>query len=138
MTDWAWPLERRFGEVVVGADPEALDLVFGAGEAGQDQDRRFHLGDAQRAQHLEAGHIGQVEIKQNDIVIVELSEINTFLAEVGRIDVEAFGLQHQFDRPRRRGVVLNQQNAHAKPPCPRIGPGRRAMMGRQGIRLRTN
>ena len=34
-------LMERLGEVVVGAEAEAFDLVFCAGEAGKDQNRGF-------------------------------------------------------------------------------------------------
>ena len=37
-------LVERLGQVVVGAEAEAADLVLDAGEAGEDQDRRLHLG----------------------------------------------------------------------------------------------
>jgi hypothetical protein len=110
--DCAWPLERRtmawmratssslvegLGHVVVGAEAEAADLVLDSGDAGEDQDRRLHLGDAQLAQHVIAVHVGQVQVEQDDVVIVELAQIEAFLAEVGRIDVETFGLEHQLD-----------------------------------------
>src|SRR5436305_958524 len=41
-------LMEWLGHVVVGAEAETSDLVLGAGEAGEDQDRRLYLGDAQR------------------------------------------------------------------------------------------
>src|SRR3974390_1704611 len=46
-------LVERLGHVVVGAEAETLYLVLDAGEAGKDQDRRLHLGDAQAAPKLE-------------------------------------------------------------------------------------
>jgi hypothetical protein len=42
-------LVERLGHVVVGAEAEAANLVFDAGHAGKDQDRRLDLGKAQRA-----------------------------------------------------------------------------------------
>ena len=51
-------LMERLGHVVVGAEAKALDLVLDAGHPGQDQNRGLDLGDAQRAQHLVAGHVG--------------------------------------------------------------------------------
>jgi hypothetical protein len=41
-------LVERLGHVVVGAERETLHLVFDAGEAGANQDRRVDLGFAQR------------------------------------------------------------------------------------------
>ena len=109
-------LVERLGQVVVGAEAEALHLVLDAGHAGEDQDRRLDLGDAQRAQHLVAGHVGQVQVEQDDVVIVELAEIDALLAEVGGVDVEVLGLEHQLDALRRRAVVLDQQNPHVLDP----------------------
>ena len=43
-------LMERLGYVVVGTEAETPDLVLNAGEAGEDQDRRLYLRDAQLAQ----------------------------------------------------------------------------------------
>ena len=108
-------LVERLGHVVVGAEAEALDLVLDAGEAGEDQDRRLDLARRAAAQHLVAGHVRQVQVEKDDVVVVELAEIDAFFAEVGRVDVEALGLEHQLDGLRGRAIVFNQQNAHASP-----------------------
>ena len=65
-------LVERLGHVVVGAEAETLHLVLDAGEAGQDQDRRLDLGNAQRPQDLVAGHVRQVQVEEDDVVVVEL------------------------------------------------------------------
>ena len=109
-------LVERLGHVVVGAEAKPADLVLDAGEASEDENGCLHLGDAQRAQHLEARHVGQVQVEQDNVVIVMLSEIDTLFAEVRRIDVEALGFEHQFDRLRDGAVIFNQQNAHASSP----------------------
>ena len=56
-------LVKWLGHVVVGAETKAFNLVLDAGEAGEDQDWRLHLRDPQAPQHLEAGHIGEVQVK---------------------------------------------------------------------------
>ena len=101
-------LVERLGQIVVGAVAEAFDLVLDARHAGQDQDRRLDLGDAQGAQHFIARHVGQVEIQKDDVVVVELAEIDAFLAEVGHVDVEILGFEHQLDALGRGAVVLDQ------------------------------
>ena len=65
-------------------------------------------------------HVGQVQIEQDDVVIIELAEIEALFAQIGRIDVETFGRQHELDRLRSRRLILDQQNAHWEPPfsCP--------------------
>jgi translation initiation factor IF-1 len=87
-----------------------------AGEARQDQDRRLHLGDAQRAQNLVAGHVRKVQVEEDDVVIVQLAEIDALFAEVRRVDIEALRLEHQLDALRRGAVVFNEKYAHLNPP----------------------
>src|SRR5262249_44350657 len=91
-----------------------------------DQDRRLHLGDAQGPQNLETRHVGQVEVEQDYVVVVQLAEIDALFAEIRRIDVEALGFEHQLDRLRRRAVVFDQQHAHANPLLAALGSDRRA------------
>src|SRR4029079_12716067 len=100
---------------------QALHLVLDAGEAGQDQDRSLDLGDPQRPQNFEAGHVRKVQVEQDDVVVVELSEVDTLFAEIRRVDVEALGLEHQLNRLRSGAIVLNQQDAHASPLLPSAG-----------------
>src|ERR1035437_7893254 len=108
-------LVEWLGHVVIGAEAETFDLVLDAGEAGEDQNRRLHLGDAQAPQHFEARHIRQVQIEQDDVVIVQLAEIDPLFTEVGGVEVEALGFEHQLDGMSGRAVILNQQYAHASP-----------------------
>ena len=41
-------------------------------------------------------HVGQVQVEQDDVVIIELAEVQALFAKVGRVDVEAFRREHQF------------------------------------------
>ena len=100
------------GHVVVGAEAEALELALGVVGAGEDQDRGLDLGEAELAQHVVPVHVRQVEVEQDQVVVVELGEIDAFLAEVGRIDVQIGVLQHQLDALRRRRIVFDQKNSH--------------------------
>ena len=50
-----------------------------------------------------------------DVVVVEYSEINTFVAEIRRVDVKALGFEHELDRLGGGAIVLDQQNAHVSP-----------------------
>src|SRR5579859_7261203 len=109
-------LVEGFGHVVVGAVAETLYLVLDAGKAGEDQDGSLDLGNPELLEHVVAGHVGQVQVEKDNVVVVEFAEIYAFLAEVGRIDVETLGLEHQFDRLRDGAVIFNQQNAHASSP----------------------
>jgi hypothetical protein len=109
-------LVERLGEVIVGAEAEALHLVLDAGQTREDQDRRFHLGDAQGAQNLVARHVGEVQVEQDDVVIIELAEVDAFFSEIRRVDVEVLGFQHQFDALRCGAVVFDQEYAHQRSP----------------------
>src|SRR6185437_9844160 len=95
----------------------SFDLVLDASHSGKNQDRRLYLGDPQRAEHLIAGHVGQVEIEQNDVVVIELAEIDPLLAEVGDIDVEILRLQHQFNALCGRRIVFDQKYPHVRLPA---------------------
>ena len=108
-------LVEGLGHVVVGADAETLDLVLDAGEAGEDQNGGLDLGHPKLLEHVIAGHVGQIEVEQDNVVIVKLSEIDAFFSEIRRIDVETLGFKHQFDRLRDGAVIFYQQNAHASP-----------------------
>jgi len=71
-------------------------------------------------------HVGQVQVEQDDVVIIQLAEVQTLFAQIGRIDVEAFGGEHQLDRLGSGRFVFDQQNAHFSPrnfgACPRGNP----------------
>ena len=71
------------------------------------------LGGAQLLEHVIAVHVGQVQVEQDDVVIVELAEIEAFFAKIGRVDVEAFGPEHQLDALGGGRLVFDQQNPHA-------------------------
>ena len=108
-------LVEGLGHIIVGAEAQRLDLGFDNGVAGQDQDRRLHLGDAQRLQHFEAAHVGQLQVQHDNVVVIELAEIDPFFAEIGGVDVKAFAAQHQLDAARHGAVVFDQEYAHVRP-----------------------
>jgi len=108
-------LVEGLGHIVVGADAETLDLVLDAGEAGEDQNGCLDLGNPKLLEHVVAGHVGQVEVEKNNVVIVKFTEIDAFFPEIRRIDVKTLGFQHQLDRLRDGAVIFYQQYAHASP-----------------------
>src|SRR3546814_15679234 len=57
-----------------------------------------------------------MQIKADDVIIIELAEIQALLAKVGRVDIEAFGRQHQLYGLRRRRFVFDKQHAHLAAP----------------------
>ena len=107
-------LVERLGEIVVGPEAEALDLGIELGEARQDQDRRLDAAGPEAAQDLVAVHVGQHEIQNDDVVVVEFADLESVFAHIGRVADETFLLEHQLDRAGSGLVVLNQQNAHCR------------------------
>ena len=94
----AWMRATKWlGHVIVRAESQTLDLVLDAAEAGQNQDRRLDLGDAQGPQHFETRHVRQIEVEQDDVVVIQLAEIDALFTEIRRVDVKALGLEHQLD-----------------------------------------
>ena len=110
-------LVERLRQIVVRAVTKPFDLVLDPRHPGQNEDRRLDLGDPERAQHLIAGHVGQIQVEQDDVVIIKLAEVDALLAKVGDIDVEVLRLQHQFDALRGRCVVFDQKYPHVRLPA---------------------
>ena len=105
------PVER-LGQEIVGAKAESLDLVIELDQTREDQDRSAHPRRAQPAQHLVPVNIRQQQVKNDDVVIIKLADLQAVFAEIGGIADEVFLAQHQLDAGGRRGIVLNQQNTH--------------------------
>ena len=120
---WLWPLDRAddrldtglqflaikgLGHVIIGAEAKAAQLAFSVVRSGQDQDRRIDARQPQVTQNLHPVHVGQIEIQQDQIVVIELGQVDPLLAHVRPKDVVAGGGQHQLNRARRAGIVLNQ------------------------------
>src|SRR5689334_24765285 len=105
-------LMEGLGHVVVGAEAEAAHLVLDTRQAGKDKDGCLYLADTQRLENLIPAHVRQIEIEQDDVVVVELAEIYALLPQIGRVNVEALGLEHELDALRRSAVVLDQKDSH--------------------------
>ena len=101
------------GDIIVGAEAQGPDLRIHLADARQDQHRGRNLGGAKLLEHVIAVHVGQIEVEQDDVVIIELAEIEAFLAKIGGVDVEAFRAEHQLDALGDGRLVFDQQNPHA-------------------------
>ena len=69
-------------------------------------------GHAESLKNLVAMHVRQVEVENDDVVVVKLSEIDTLFAKIGRVDVKAFHREHHVDASRRGLIVLYQKHSH--------------------------
>src|SRR5580704_2627029 len=74
-------LMEWLSHIIVGAEPETLDLVLDIIEAREKQDRRLYLRTAHRAQHFKARHVRQVQIKDDDVIVIDLAQIDAFLRD---------------------------------------------------------
>src|SRR5215471_18819560 len=117
-------LVERLGQVVVGPEAQALQLVVELAEARQDEDWGIDPRGAQPAQHLVAVDVRQHEVEQDDVVIVELADLQAVLAEIGGVDDEVLRLEHQLDALGGARVVLDDQYAHSSSPAA-VYPGPR-------------
>src|SRR6267143_4265386 len=112
-----------FGQEVVGAETQALNLVIEGIEPGQDEDRSAHPGRPQLPQHLISVQIRQQQIKYDYVVIIQLSLLKPVLSKIGNVAYDAFVLEQCLYLCRGRNVVFNEQHAHME--FPRGGSGRR-------------
>ncbi|AYF01309.1 hypothetical protein PY32053_01682 [Paracoccus yeei] len=103
---------KWFGHVIVSPEAKAAQLAFRVVRAGQDQDRRVDAGHADLAQDFHPVHVGQVQVQQDQVVVIELGQVDAFFAHVRPIDVVIGMGQHQFDAARGGRIVLDKKNSH--------------------------
>ena len=103
---------ERLGHVVVGAETEAAHLALRVVLAGQDQDRRIDPGHAKLAQHLVPIHVRQVQIEEDQVVVVELRQVDPFLAQIGDVGVEVRMGEHQLDAAGGGRIVFDEKDTH--------------------------
>jgi hypothetical protein len=87
---------------------QAFNLLVRLRKCRKDEDGRFHPCRAQSAQDLVTVDVGQHEIENDDVVIVQLADFETVFAKVRGIDHEAFGPQNEFDAFDCGSVILDQ------------------------------
>ncbi len=98
---------KRLGQKVIGAEPETLQFVVEFGKTRKDQDRSANPRRAQAAQHLVTINIRKHQVKQNNIIVVKLADLQPVFTEVGCITNKVLLLQHHLDAGGCSGVVLD-------------------------------
>src|SRR6516165_3181166 len=93
---------KGFDHVVVSAGMEKFEPLIQLSRPGEDQDGRGHTRGAQPPQHPVALHVGQYQVEENYVVIVEAGQLQTVLSEVGHITSHLLFGQDQSDA---RGCV---------------------------------
>src|SRR3546814_11577924 len=80
---------KRLGDIIVSAKAQRADLAVQFRLAGEDENGCAHLGEAQLLQHLIAMDVRQVQIEQDDIVIIQLTQIEaSFRSDERRVGKE--------------------------------------------------
>ena len=103
---------ERLGEVVVGAELEALDAVADRAGRGQHQHPRLAvLGDEPAADQI-AVHARQVTVEHDDVVGVQRDVCDRVGAVERDVDGHALGAQSFGQRPSETLVVFDDQHPH--------------------------
>ena len=96
---------ERLGQVVVGAELEADDLVDLVVARGQDEDRHLGAGRAQAAEDLEAVDPGQPDVEDDEVGRLVRGDVQALLARAGDGDLVPLLLEGVLD-PASDGVLV--------------------------------
>jgi hypothetical protein len=109
---------ERFGDVVIGAGVEGVDLLPAVQAAGQDDDRYRGPG-AQLADDLDAVEVGQAEVEHDQVGVLAGGGVQGLHAVAGGDDLVLAGVQVDPQRPQDlRFVVDDEQPGHRPTPFP--------------------
>ena len=100
---------ERLGDVVVGAEVEALGLVRG-GPLGRQQDDRDRAALAELAHDLDAVEVGHDDVQQDDVRADLLGLGQRLLAAVGGDDAEALLAEGERDEFRDARLVVGDEH----------------------------
>ena len=104
---------KRFGDVVIGAGPERLDLVIHRVLRGEDQNRSGDPAVADGPEHFVPGHPGKPEVENHEIVVTAGNEPKRLQTVLHQIGVIALLLEPALDVLADDPVVLDHQDLHA-------------------------
>ena len=103
---------ERLGQVVVGAEPEALHAVGDAARRSQHEDATLAVVGHQATADLVAVDAGNVAV-QNDDVVARGRAVAEGVGTVKHdVDRHALAAQARGQRHRQLGVVFDQQHSH--------------------------
>ena len=100
---------ERLGDVVVGAEVEALGLVGGRALGGQ-QDDRHRPALAQLAHDLDAVEVGHDDVEQDDVGPDLLGLLERLLAAAGGDDAEALFAERDRDELGDARLVVGDEH----------------------------
>ena len=103
---------ERLGQVVVRARIEAADDVFDRVAGGEHQDGSVAPLATELRRHLESVLLGQHDVEQDDVVLVDVGQHGGFVAVRRDVHGLALFLQTLLDEPGDLPVVLHDENFH--------------------------
>jgi hypothetical protein len=103
---------ERFGQVVVGAQPQALDPVTDAGRGGEQQHPGGQPGRGHRPAHLVTGAAGHVPVEHRHVVPVHGETLQGAVAVVDDVDGHGLPAQALGNRVGHQFLVLRHQHPH--------------------------
>ena len=105
---------ERLGQVVVGAERQALDELVGRARGGEHQDLRARLlGGQGPADHV-AVDLGQVAVEHDDVVGIDARLVERGGAVGGDVDGHSLAPEAARDRGGDAGLVLGDQDSHVR------------------------
>ena len=108
---------ERLGQVVVGAELEADDLVDLVVACRQHQDGRLGAGRAEPAQDLEAVDARQAHVEHDEVRRLARGELEPLLAGPGDGDLVALLLEGVLDAARDGELVFDDQDGGGHARC---------------------
>ena len=101
---------ERLGQVVVGTELEADDLVDLVIARGQDQDRHLGPGRAHAAEDLEAVDAREPDVEHDEVRRLVRGDVEALLARAGDGHVVALLLEGVLDAPRDGVLVFDDED----------------------------
>jgi hypothetical protein len=106
---------ERLGQVVIGAQAQALDPVAGGAGPGQHQDPRRRPPGGQRPADLIAAHAGQVPVQHHHVIERAGGVLQRVGAVEDHVDSHARPAQPGRDDRGQLRLVLDHQHPHPAP-----------------------
>ncbi len=98
-------------DVVGGAGAQRLDCALDRGEAGHQDDRRVLVALAQRADDVDAAHVGQPQVADDEVEVLVARAVEAVGAAADELAGVTGHAQHALHAFADAGVVVDHQHA---------------------------
>jgi hypothetical protein len=109
---------ERLGQVVIGAQAQALDPLGDRAGGGEHQDPARRPLPRQGPADVVAVHAGQVPVQHHHVVAVHREPVQGIVAVEGHVDGHPAAAQPGGHRPGQPVVVFGYQDSHRRSPPP--------------------